>query len=140
MWFESFLADLLIREALPALREASWNYVVPVPLYPARQREREFNQAELLGAHLARALKIPLNTNWLRRVLPTSTQTRLTREERAANVRGAFALRDHAKLHRERVILVDDVFTTGATTNACARVLLDAGADEVCVWTVARGL
>lgn len=140
MWFEPFLADLLIREALPALREASWDYVVPVPLYPARQREREFNQAELLGAHLARALKIPLNTNRLCRVLPTSTQTRLTREERAANVRRAFALRDDAKLHRERVILVDDVFTTGATTNACARILLDAGADEVCVWTVARGL
>ena len=140
MWFEPFLADLLLREALPALREGGWNCVLPVPLYPAKQREREFNQAELLGAHLARALKIPLNANWLSRVLPTSTQTRLTREERATNVRNAFALRDGVKLNRERVILVDDVFTTGATTNACARTLLDAGAGGVCVWTVARGL
>ena len=140
MWFEPFLADLFLREALPALREGKWNCAVPVPLYPAKQREREFNQAELLGAHLARVMKIPLNANWLSRVLPTSTQTRLTREQRAANVRGAFTVRENVKLHRERVILVDDVFTTGATTNACARALLDAGAGEVCVWTVARGL
>ena len=140
MWFEPFLADLLLREALPVLREGGWSCVLPVPLYPAKQREREFNQAELLGGHLARALKIPLNANWLARVLPTSTQTRLTREQRARNVRDAFALRAGVKLNGERLILVDDVFTTGATTNACARTLLDAGAAEVCVWTVARGL
>jgi competence protein ComFC len=140
MWFEPFLAELLLREALPALRESQWDCVVPVPLYPTKERAREFNQAERLGAHLAGALKIPLNKTWLRRVLFTSTQTRLTREQRAANVRRAFAVRDGAKLDGQRVILVDDVFTTGATTSACAKVLLDAGAGEVCVWTVARGV
>jgi predicted amidophosphoribosyltransferase len=68
------------------------------------------------------------------------TQTRLTKQQRAANLRGAFAVRDGAKLNGERVVLVDDVFTTGATTNACAQALRAAGAGEVCVWTVARGL
>ena len=81
-----------------------------------------------------------MNKNWLRRVLPTSTQTRLTREQRAANMRGAFAMANGGRFHGERVVLLDDVFTTGATTSACARVLRAAGAGEVCVWTVARGL
>lgn len=140
MWFEPFLADLLLREALPALREAKWDCVVPVPLFPAKEREREFNQAERLGAPLAKALDVPLQIGWLRRVQPTMTQTRLSREQRAANVRRAFAPRAKLKLTHRRVILVDDVFTTGATTSACARVLRAAGAGAVCVWTVARGL
>jgi ComF family protein len=140
MWFEPFLADLFLREALPALREGRWDCVLPVPLHPAKERAREFNQAARLAAHLAAALAIPLNESALRRVLSTSTQTRLTREQRAANVRRAFALRPGRKPDGLRIILVDDVFTTGATTSACAKVLRDAGAAEVCVWTVARGL
>lgn len=140
LWFEPFLADLFQREALPALRAEKWDCFVPVPLHAAKEREREFNQAERLAAPLASALNLPLQTGWLRRVQPTSTQTRLTREQRAANVRRAFALRPGIKLTGQRVILVDDVFTTGATTGACAKVLLAAGAGAVCVWTVARGL
>ena len=72
--------------------------------------------------------------------MPTRTQTLLTRQQRAANVRNAFVTRDRQRLHGQRVIVVDDVFTTGATTSACAKALLAAGAGEVCVWTVARGL
>ncbi|HTY87430.1 MAG TPA: ComF family protein [Candidatus Acidoferrum sp.] len=140
MWFENFLAGLFLREAVPALRDEPWDVIVPVPLHPLKQREREFNQAARLATHLAAALKVPLNPRLLRRVNPTATQTRLTRTERAANMRGAFALRPGEHLDGERVILVDDVFTTGATTGACARVLLAAGATDVCVWTVARGL
>jgi ComF family protein len=109
-------------------------------LHPLKQREREFNQAERLAVHLSAATQIRLDKNLLRRVVFTKTQTRLTRHERAANMRDAFATRNGARLNGERVILVDDVFTTGATTSACARALLAAGADDVCVWTVARGL
>lgn len=140
VWFEPFLADLLIREARPVLREQSWDYIVPVPLHPVKEREREFNQAARLAARLSAATGIPLNETRLKRVRPTSTQTRLSRPQRAENMRGAFATREPARRRGERVVLVDDVFTTGATTSACARVLREAGADEVCVWTVARGL
>lgn len=140
MWFEPFLADLFLREALPVVRGQKWDCVVPVPLHPVKEREREFNQAARLAAHLARAASLPLKDDWLRRVLPTTTQTRLSRQQRAANMLGAFALAGGVKLHGERVIVVDDVFTTGATTSACAKVLLRAGAGEVCVWTVSRGL
>jgi ComF family protein len=140
LWFEPFLADLLVREAVPILRGQNWDFIAPVPLFPVREREREFNQAELLAKHLSAATKIPLHNKLLRRVLPTATQTLLTREQRAKNMRGAFAVRDGIKLAGEKIVLVDDVFTTGATTSACAKVLRKAGAGDVCVWTVARGL
>lgn len=140
LWFENFLAGLLVREAALGLAKEKWDCIVPVPLHPVKLREREYNQAGRLAAHLARATKIPLNEKLLRRVNPTATQTLLTREERAANMKNAFAIRPGQRLAGKRIVLVDDVFTTGATTNACARALQVAGATEICVWTVARGL
>ena len=139
-WFEPFLARLLVNAARSHLNCDQWQYIVPVPLYPAKFREREFNQAHRLATHLSAATQIPIHNRLLRRVLPTRTQTLLTREERIANVRKAFAMRPGVRLNGERLVLVDDVLTTGATTSACARVLLAAGAAEVCVWTVARGI
>jgi ComF family protein len=140
LWFEPFLADLLLREALPVLRGQKWDFIAPVPLHSVKEREREFNQAGLLARHLSIATKIPLNNHLLRRVSPTMTQTRLTRQQRSENMRGAFAVRNGVKLDGEKIILLDDVFTTGATTSACAKALKAAGAGDVCVWTVARGL
>jgi competence protein ComFC len=139
-WFETFLAGLLVRAAVPELRQGKWELMVPVPLHSLKQRERGFNQAERLAEHLSAATEITLGNNLLRRVSSTQTQTRLTRPERAANMRRAFAVKPGLRLQGKRVVLVDDVFTTGATTSACARALLAAGAGEVCVWTVARGL
>lgn len=140
LWFEPFLADLLVREAAPVLRREKCDMIVPVPLHPVKRREREFNQAERLGAHLAEAAGIPLCGKVLRRVQPTRTQTLLNKQERAANMKNAFALRRNAVVKGRRIVVVDDVFTTGATTSACAKVLIAAGAADVFVWTVARGL
>jgi ComF family protein len=140
LWFEPFLAGLLVRAAVPALQGQRPSCVVPVPLHPVKEREREFNQAARLAARLAGALQVPLNTNLLRRVSFTVTQTTLTRVQRAANMHGAFALQPGARVKGLTIVLVDDVLTTGATTSACARILRTAGAAEVCVWTAARGL
>ena len=140
LWFEPFLVRLLLDKALPVLASGDWDCIVPVPLHPVKQREREFNQAERLALQLSAATGIPLSTGWLRRTRPTTTQTLLTRQQRAANMRGAFTVRSGVQLNGERVVLMDDVFTTGATTNACAQVLRASGAGDVCVWTVARGL
>lgn len=140
LWFEPFLADLLWRSAAPTLQNSNWQMVVPVPLHAVKKREREFNQAERLAADLARRLKLPMRTDLLRRLQPTRTQTQLSKRERAQNVRQAFAAGTAVKLDGANVILVDDVLTTGATTSVCARVLKRLGANEVCVWTVARGI
>jgi ComF family protein len=141
LWFEPFLAGLLVREAAPALRAEGWDLIVPVPLHPHKQAEREFNQAEHLARHLADALRLPVHTRLIRRVLPTRTQTQLARAERAKNMHRAFGPGPDAEAARgRRLVLVDDVLTTGATTSACADVLKACGATDVCVWTVARGL
>jgi len=139
LWFEPLLAEWLISGAEPELAREQWDWLVPVPLHRTKQREREFNQAERLAQRLSEATGIPVNRGWLRRVLPTRTQTLLSREERLANVRKAFALCSTEGLQDQRLVLIDDVLTTGATCSACARTLLGGGAADVCVWTVARG-
>jgi competence protein ComFC len=140
LWFEEFLAALLLAEAVPALNAADWDWLIPVPLHPVKEREREFNQAERMARRLSKAAGIPLETRLLRRVRATRTQTLLTRSERMENMRQAFALRPSVSLKGRRCLLVDDVFTTGSTTSACAQVLRQAGAATVAVWTVARGV
>lgn len=140
LWFENFLAGLLVREAAPALRGQGWDCLVPVPLHPLKEREREFNQSVLLARHLSRAAGLPCEETILRRAKPTATQTHLKRDARAENMRSAFAVRPGIRLAGRRIVLLDDVFTTGATTNDCARALRAADAEEVCVWTVARGV
>jgi ComF family protein len=140
LWFEPFLAALLIRQALPELERRDWDWLVPIPLHPTKQREREFNQAERLARRLSAATRIPVQARLVRRRLPTRTQTLLTREEREANVANAFEVPARRQLKGQRIVLIDDVFTTGSTTSACAWTLLRAGASDVCVWTVARGI
>ncbi len=107
--------------------------VVPVPLHRRRLRARGFNQAAELGRHLG----LPLR-HALRRVRATPSQTDLPAGERHANVRGAFALARRIDVRGARLVLVDDVSTTGATLDACARVLREAGAEDVRALTAAR--
>ena len=141
VWFEPFLADLLLRELRPwTQRSESWDCLIPVPLHPQKERERTFNQSQRISEAASAELDIPTVSNALKRVRATETQTHLSRDRRAANMRKAFAITGRFPLNGRRVILIDDVFTTGATTNACARELRKGGAKEVCVWTVARGV
>jgi competence protein ComFC len=139
-WFEPFLADLLIACAKPVLAQSQWDYILPIPLHWLKRRERSFNQAQRLAGHLSRATGIPLAGRLLKRVEPTSTQTRLTRAQRTENVKRAFAYGGRGKLAGARIVLVDDVLTTGATASACAKLLMHNGAGVVDVWTVARGI
>lgn len=113
--------------------------VCPVPLYPARARQRGFNQAALLAAALACRLRKPCWHRALRRLRPTETQTHLTARQRLSNVSGAFQAGTRKRLKNRTILIVDDVMTTGATTSACARALKEAGCAAVHVVTVARG-
>jgi ComF family protein len=130
------LAALLAERGAAAA--ASADAVVPVPLHPVRLAERGFNQAELLAAPCARAWARPLVTGALVRTRPTRPQTELDAAERGANVAGAFAVRRPAALAGLRVLLIDDVLTTGATARAAARALREAGAATVGVLVLAR--
>ena len=110
--------------------------VLPLPLHRARLRERGFNQSTLLAQPVARALGVPLDTSSLVRVRPTHDQASLPRASRAENVRGAFAAR--RTLASQRVLLIDDVRTTGATLAAAAEALLAAGCTRVSTLALAR--
>jgi ComF family protein len=112
--------------------------LVPVPLHAARLRERGYNQAEAIATEFARASGATLMADALRRVRATGTQTKLGRGQRQGNLRRAFVCPEPALLAGKRVILVDDVFTTGATAEECARLMLRAGCARVDVLTLAK--
>jgi ComF family protein len=114
--------------------------VMPVPLHRKRLRQRGFNQALLLAHRMSEQYGIPLVFDNLERVRPTRPQVELSGEERVKNVTGAFALRFPKKVEDKHILVIDDVFTTGATMNECAGVLKSAGAEQVTACTLARAL
>lgn len=139
------LGALIARQvaAIPDLPERM--LVVPVPLFKARHRQRGFNQAELLARAAVRAMR-GLCPGWegelapwvLARQRATESQTGLSMHERRRNLRGAFFVVDPARMRDRNVLLIDDIYTTGATARACTQVLRRAGAASVWVATVAR--
>lgn len=138
------LLPLLGAILLPALEDSriagrKFDAVVPVPLHPSREREREFNQAMLLALPVARHLGIPV-IPMLARIRRTAPQAGFDRRGRMENLEGAFVLRSKRSFpEAASLLLVDDVTTTGATLDACAAVLLEEGATDVFAVTVARG-
>jgi len=128
------LADSFAPRMVPLLREIGDGDLVPVPLSPRRRRARGYNQAEALANALSKLTGRPVRPERLQRLRDTPTQTRLTPERRRANLAEAFDGPDSAR----PVILVDDVFTTGATLCSAAATLLDRGAGQVAAVTFAR--
>jgi ComF family protein len=131
----------LLCQAMAGIELPQDTLVIPVPLWKGKRRERGFNQAEEIARAFLRYRSsggIQLNTALLVRTRETASQTGLTRHQRRANLRGAFAVVQPERLKGRDVLLVDDVMTTGATAGECARVLLRAGAKPVWVATVAR--
>jgi ComF family protein len=112
--------------------------IMPVPLHVRRLREREFNQSLLLADRIGRSLRIPVSWTNLVRIVPAPAQTTLSRKGRLKNLRGAFALRHPASITGKRILLIDDVFTTGTTVNECAKTLRKAGSGDVFVLTLGR--
>lgn len=116
------------------------DFVVPVPLYPMRQWRRRYNQSALLANSVARRAGIGVRHNILKRVRPTRPQVGLTASQRRRNVSGAFAIVDAARqeVAGRQIVLIDDVITTGATVNACAKALRSGCAESVDVLAFAR--
>jgi len=132
-FYDAPLAGLM----LEVLADRDFDAVVPVPMHPSRERRRGYNQAELLARSLARRLGIRCDMALLlRRGEDRKTQSTLSRAARAANVRGAFAASSRAA--GRRILLVDDICTTGETLRACAGALLRKDAARVCAIAVAK--
>lgn len=135
-WFAEQLATVVGNEA----EALAADVVVPVPLHRQREKERGYNQAALLSRPLAKRLQLPHKAVLLMRTRPRPDKHILNLEERWESVRGAFATRPGSQVDNQRVLLVDDVLTTGATLDACSRALREAGAKSVVGLTVARAV
>lgn len=130
----SFMADF----SFPDFDLSEYSLLIPVPLHIKRLRERGFNQSLLLANQIGKKHKLPVDFSLLKRCKFTLTQTGLDKAEREINIKGAFAVADKEKIKGKKIILIDDVYTTGATINECARVLLKAGAQKTAVLTLSR--
>jgi ComF family protein len=122
--------------ALPTL--PTIDVLMPVPLHPKRLREREYNQSLLLAHGLGQHLQIPLVLSCLLRIKATAPQTSLSRKERLTNLHRAFSIDDATRIKDKRILLIDDVFTTGTTLHECAKALRKAGSGPVYGLTLAR--
>ncbi len=129
------LSDVMHRVSIPSV-----NTVIPVPLYKRRLREREFNQSALLARHTAKHLGIQLALDCLVKTRDTTPQVGMNSRDRFKNIKKAFIIKDSSVIRNRNALLVDDVFTTGATVRECSRVLKKAGADNVYVITLAHGV
>jgi ComF family protein len=132
----SFMADF----SFPDIDFTDYSLIIPVPLHIKRLRERGFNQSLILSRVLGGKKQIPVNFSLLKRHKFTLTQTGSNKKERKQNIKGAFEVSDKKKITGKNIILIDDVYTTGATINECAKTLIKAGARKVSALTLARVL
>lgn len=133
------LSEIMIKYASENMPTSEIDFIIPVPLHRLRLKEREFNQSEVLASKLAGYFNIPMLNNALRRTRLTVPQTNLSKEERGKSLKGAFGVINHKLIEGKNILLIDDVFTTGSTANECAKVLIEAKAAEVNIFTLAKG-
>jgi ComF family protein len=107
--------------------------ILPIPLHPVKQRRRGYNQSEEFAKGLSESLKVPVLPDQVKRITVTETQTRKSKLRRWENVREVFSIDAKEAIHNKRILLVDDVITTGATLEACGQILLDAGCSQLSV-------
>jgi ComF family protein len=142
------LGELLLTAFMLFWDKDSIDAIVPVPLHPKRLRNRGFNQAYLLirdwpsmaASRFFDPLPWRIERDVLIRKVPTGPQTALGRSDRAVNIKNAFELTGQEKITDKRILLIDDVYTTGATASECAQLLLNRGAQQVDVLTLARAV
>jgi ComF family protein len=134
----ALLADVVASAVAARPEQMGFDVIVPVPMHWTRRARRGANSAETIAARLADRLRLPLAPELIARRRRTAPQASLSPGRRRANVRGAFRVRPHADLAGARVLLVDDILTTGATLNEAGKVFAKAGAADVAVAVLAR--
>ena len=132
------LGKLYARELLDSGFERDWDILLPVPLHGSKKRKRGFNQSEEFGKGLAEVLKIPCRDDVIERIAKTSTQTTKSKVRRWENVKNVFRIKNQEEVNGKKILLVDDVATTGATLEACGNQVLNAGAVRLGVLRLSR--
>jgi len=132
------LGRLLSKGCTGFFQESTLDGIIPVPLHPKRLRWRGFNQAVILAKQVSRLWRLPMDPFILLRSTETEPQTQLSEKDRRKNMRGAFALNPKKSVQGKRILLVDDIYTSGATVDECSRTLIRGGAKEISILTLAR--
>lgn len=132
------IIDKTLLNILENKKITACDLIIPIPLHKKRFKSRGYNQSALLAKELGNHLKIPTVENCLQRIKNTKSQTQLDAEERQQNIKHAFRIKNEHHIRNARILLLDDLITTGVTANECAKVLKDAGAKEIFVFTIAR--
>jgi len=136
--YAAFYAEEILRKCAREMMLWKAEALIPIPLHPSRRRKRGFNQAELLAKELSRRSGIPMDQKLLVRIKKTHVQKELNDQERLANLKDAFSVRKET-IPYKNVILTDDIYTTGSTVDAAAKVLKDHGAQNVYVLCICVG-
>jgi len=131
--------ELVINFAMRYIDIDTFDVVVPVPLHKTKLREREFNQAQLLAKDFSDKKSLPINSWGLKKIRNTKPQTEFNKDKRRSNIKNAFKVTDSSCFKDKKILLMDDVFTTGSTLNECAKMLTESGAKSVECLVVARG-
>ena len=135
---EKLFKYLMIHFAESHIDMSRFDWLIPVPLHTVKHRERTFNQSEALAVYLSKRFGVPVLNNNLVRARPGRPQITLPENKRSEEVRGSFRIKKAALIKNKAVLLIDDVFTTGATVNECSKVIKKAGAGSVEAFTLAR--
>lgn len=124
-----------------AVEEINFDMILPVPMYKKKEKQRGYNQAAILALFLSRIMEVPYGKGILKRIADTAPMSHLGAEERRRNLEDAFEIdsRRQGALQGKNLLLIDDVYTTGSTTDACTQVLMEAGAEKVYILVFAAG-
>lgn len=133
---KEFISWLLITQIQRLNLQIKADYIVPVPIHKVRLREREYNQTTLIAKYVSEFLKIPVNENIVLRKKNRPSQTLLSRTQREKNIQEVFVVNEDIK--GKKIVIIDDIFTSGATVNECSKVLKKSGTDEITVFAVAK--
>ena len=133
-----FFADCVADRYGTNLKALAIDGIVPVPLHPKKKRKRGFNQAECIAVHLGKRLKVPVYPNYLKRIVNTNPQKELSDKERMKNIKNAFKMNQNT-IKLKKILLVDDIYTSGATVEAWTEVLTANGVEAVYYTSVAIG-
>ncbi|MFR2196198.1 MAG: ComF family protein [Clostridia bacterium] len=115
-----------------------YDIIIPVPISKKRNKERGYNQSFLIAREIAKNEKVKLKNNVISKVKNNNTQSKLNKEERAENVKNVYKITNNKEIIDKNILLIDDIFTTGATLNECSKMLKQAGTKKVDVLTIAK--
>ena len=116
----------------------NYDIIIPVPIHKKRYKERGYNQSELLASEIARTLNISIEKHVLTKNVNNTPQSKLSKIERKNNANGVYKIINAQKIKNKKIIIIDDIYTTGSTANECSKVLKQAGASEIAVFTIAK--